>query len=81
MDGSCNLDMLTWGIANAIVFTCLSAIKQLVETYSTIGKMDILTPNKVYNLATDLLLASGMINSMGPFCPKINKKVLSFARG
>ena len=30
-------------------------------------KMDILTPNKVLNMATDLLLTSGMINSMGSF--------------
>ena len=37
-------------------------------------KMDIFPPNKVYNVATDLRLTSGIINSIGTFwgknCPK-----------
>ena len=33
-------------------------------------KMDILTQNKVWNMATELLLTSGMVNLMGPFWPQ-----------
>ena len=37
-------------------------------------KMDILTPNKVWNMATDLLLTSGMINLMGTYSPQNTSK-------
>ena len=37
-------------------------------------KMDILTPNKVWNMPTDLLFTSGLINLMGTFWPKSSSK-------
>ena len=37
-------------------------------------KIDILTPNKVWNMPTDLLLTSGMINSIGTFWPQNSGK-------
>ena len=44
-------------------------------------KMDILTPNKVWNMATDLLLTSGMVNLMGPSSPPNEAKSSLIRKG
>ena len=52
----------------------------LTSRYHSSQKKDILTPNKVWNVVTDLL-TSGMINSMGTFWLQNAGKVLSLSKG